>query len=147
MRGTPDTMQQFTHYENLCAEISTYFRETMDYAESEGISRDRIMLDAGIGFSKTAEQNLVLIAETQRFRDLGRPILVGPSRKSFIGALLKGNTPKERVWGTAGAIAASVIYGADVLRVHDVDEMRQVTTVAAAIRNAATNDFFPGPVT
>ena len=137
MRGTPDTMQQFTHYEDLCGEIHTYFRTTMDYAESAGIARDRIMLDPGIGFSKTAEQNLILIAETQRFRDLGRPILVGPSRKSFIAALLEGSPPKERVWGTAGAIAASIIYGADVLRVHDVDEMHQVATVATAIRNAA----------
>ncbi|MBT3381630.1 MAG: dihydropteroate synthase [Lentisphaerae bacterium] len=140
MRGTPETMQQFTHYDDLCGQISTYFRETIAYAESEGVPPTRIMLDSGIGFSKTAEQNLTLIAETGRFRQLGRPVLVGPSRKSFIGTLLDGTPPKERVWGTAGAVAAAIIYGADVLRVHDVEEMRQVAVVASAIRNAAASD-------
>ena len=134
MRGTPATMQQFTSYEDLLGEICQYFEDTLTTVSQAGVDPERIMLDPGIGFSKTAEQNLELIAHVARFRALGRPVLLGPSRKSFIGTLLPETAPKQRIWGTAAAVACGMLAGADAVRVHDVDEMRQVATVAAAIR-------------
>jgi dihydropteroate synthase len=135
MRGTPATMQQFTDYNDLVSDICDYFHALVDNAVAAGIARETIMLDPGIGFSKTAEQNLELIARLQRFRELGRPLLVGPSRKSFIGRILDLPNPAARAWGTAAAVAVSVYNGADVIRVHDVAEMRQAALVAAALRN------------
>ena len=140
MRGTPRTMQQCTNYEDLLSDICTFFRNTMEAAEKNGISRDHFILDPGIGFAKTAEQNLELIAHLREFRKLNRPILAGPSRKSFIGRLIPGSDSSSRVWGTAGAVACCVFCGADIVRVHDVAEMQQVVTVAAAIRQAAALD-------
>ncbi len=137
MRGTPDTMQTMTDYADLMGDIITYFRDILDRTAAAGVARERLILDPGIGFAKTAEQNLELIAHLARLRDLGRPLLLGPSRKSFIGKLLPGTEPQERGWGTAGAVACCVLCGADIVRVHDVDEMRQVAVVAAAIRQAA----------
>lgn len=136
MRGTPATMQQFTDYDDLVAEISKYFLDTLKLAAAAGIGEEHLIFDPGIGFSKTAEQSLELIAATGRFRDLGRPILLGPSRKSFIGKILDQAVAAERGWGTAAAITACVLNGADILRVHDVPEMLDVTRVAAAIRDA-----------
>ncbi|NOY82398.1 MAG: dihydropteroate synthase [Kiritimatiellaeota bacterium] len=135
MRGTPQTMQQYTGYDDLIEEICRYFRKTLRAAEAAGVERDRFILDPGIGFSKTAEQNLVLLARCDEFRSLGRPILVGPSRKSFIGAVLSEPDPRRRIFGTAAATACAVLHGADIVRVHDVAEMRHAALVAAAIRN------------
>jgi dihydropteroate synthase len=137
MRGTPETMQNFTDYQDLVADIRHYFSERLQFAADAGIPFAKIMLDPGIGFSKTAEQNLQLIAHLGEFRALGRPVLAGPSRKSFIGKLLGINDPQERLAGTAGAVAACVMCGADVLRVHDVAPMRDTVRVAAAVRAAA----------
>ncbi len=137
MRGTPQTMQQFTAYTNLTDQILTYFGHILERAARAGLSDQRIMFDPGIGFSKSAEQNLELIANTARFRELGRPLLLGPSRKSFLGKLLNQPDPSKRVWGTAGACACACLLGADVLRVHDVAEMGQVLAVADAIRKAS----------
>lgn len=135
MRGTPATMQQFTDYRDLAGEICAFFAGVLERAAAAGVGCERFLLDPGIGFSKTAEQNLELIRLTPRFRALGRPVLLGPSRKSFIGRLLPGNPPPaERVWGTAGAVAACALYGADVVRVHDVAAMAQVLAVADALR-------------
>lgn len=136
MRGTPETMQTLTDYDDLIDDLRNYFKATMQAATDAGVCEEQFMLDPGIGFAKTAEQNLELINGLERFRELGRPILMGPSRKSFIGKLLPGTEPKDRKWGTAGAVACCVLRGADVVRVHDVDEMRQVAVVANAIRNA-----------
>jgi len=136
MRGTPETMRQLTDYTDLIGDILDYFRAALSHAGNAGIEPERFMLDPGIGFAKTAEQNLELINNLDRFRALGRPVLVGPSRKSFIGKLLPGTEPAQRGWGTAGAMAGCILRGADVLRVHDIDEMRQVAVVAAAIRDA-----------
>lgn len=137
MRGTPATMQQFTAYTDLIGEISGYFRDTLRAAQAAGVPETRFLLDPGIGFSKAAEQNLALIRNLWRFRELGRPVLAGPSRKSFIGKLLPaGLAPRERVWGTAGAVAACALCGADIVRVHDVAEMAQVLAVADAVRGA-----------
>lgn len=138
MRGTPRTMQKNLHYDNLVEDIVAYFEATLQQAERAGIARNTIMLDPGIGFSKNAEQNLTLITAAGRFRGLGRPVLLGPSRKSFLGKLLDEPEAEKRIWGTAAAVACGILAGADVVRVHDVGEMRQVSTVAGAIRAAAS---------
>jgi len=135
MRGTAETMQQFTAYTDIVSDLCAFFRAILATAATAGVPPERFMIDPGIGFSKTAEQNLDLIAATAKFRELGRPVLLGPSRKSFIGKLLPGTEPRDRAWGTAGAVAAGVLLGADVMRVHDVDEMRQVAAVVDAIRD------------
>ncbi len=133
MRGTPRTMQKMTAYEDLIREVSERFRSTVRWFEETGVDPERLMFDPGIGFGKTAEQNLELIAATPRFRELGRPILLGPSRKSFIGRLLGVESPDQRVWGTAGVCACGAMLGADVLRVHDVCEVRQAVILADAV--------------
>ncbi|OGV81092.1 MAG: dihydropteroate synthase [Lentisphaerae bacterium RIFOXYB12_FULL_65_16] len=136
MRGEPATMQKLTTYADLIGDIRDYFRETLARAATAGVPAERFILDPGIGFAKTAEQNLVLINRLAEFRELDRPVLAGPSRKSFIGALLPGVTPPQRGWGTAASVACCVLRGADIIRVHDVKEMREVATVTAAIRDA-----------
>lgn len=135
MRGTPATMQQQTEYVDLVGEVQHYFAAALERAAAVGIMAERFMLDPGIGFAKTADQNLILIRSLRRLRALDRPLLLGPSRKSFIGKLLPGNPPPpERVWGTAAAVTACILYGADAVRVHDVAEMAQVAAVADALR-------------
>jgi dihydropteroate synthase len=136
MRGTPQTMQQFTEYRDLVGEVRDFFVQQLELVRLAGVDPATVVLDPGIGFSKTATQNLVLIASLGVFRALGRPLLAGPSRKSFIGALLSGAAPAERLWGTAAAVACCILQGADIVRVHDVSEMRQVAAVATAIRQA-----------
>jgi len=135
MRGTPKTMQEHTEYKDLISDITDYFQERLQAIYRAGISRNRIVLDPGIGFSKTAEQNLQILANLTEFRKLGRPVLAGPSRKSFIAHLLTDKDEERRRWGTAGSVAAAVMTGADIIRVHDIAEMRDVLTVATAIRN------------
>ncbi len=134
MRGTPETMKNLTDYMDLIEDIRVYFKRIMDTAVSHGIDFERIMLDPGIGFAKTAKQNLELIAQCKRFRELDRPILLGPSRKSFIGRILNRPDPQDRMWGTVGAVACCVLNGADVIRVHDVHETKDAALVARAIR-------------
>ena len=142
-RGTPESMQSLTHYEDVVEEVfeelDLSFREVM----ASGVHPEQIVLDPGIGFSKQAEQNLELIAGLERFHVWGRPILVGPSRKSFIGALI-GKPAGERDWGTAGAAGLAVAYGAHLVRVHAVAEMREVVRVAEAIRDARHHSLCPG---
>jgi len=134
LRGTPQTMQSQTHYDHVVEEILGFFDHGLRVLAAAGIAPERIILDPGLGFAKTAEQNLELIRALGRFRALGRPVLAGPSRKSFIGKLLDEPDPKRRQWGTAAAVAACVLHSADILRVHDVPEMLQVCRVAAACR-------------
>ena len=135
MRGTPETMQELTSYDDLIGEIRGFFQATMDQACYRGIQMERICLDPGIGFGKTAAQNLHILRCIPRLRGLERPLLLGVSRKSFIGRVLDIPEPRERAWGTAGAVAVSVFLGADIVRVHDVAEMRQAALIAAAIRD------------
>jgi dihydropteroate synthase len=113
----------------------------MERAERAGVARDRILLDPGIGFAKTAEQSLELLARLGPLRALGRPLVVGPSRKSFIGKVT-GAPVEARLPGTLAAVAAAVLAGAEVVRVHDVGPARQAALVAAAIRDRAPP---PGP--
>lgn len=133
LRGTPATMQQLTHYQDLIGEIISFFQQQIQTALSLGIAPHRIILDPGIGFAKTAEQSLELLQQLGQFRELGFPLLVGPSRKSFIGHILQQPDPQKRIWGTAATCCAAISGGADILRVHDVTEMTQVCQMADAI--------------
>ncbi|HEY9829569.1 MAG TPA: dihydropteroate synthase [Stenomitos sp.] len=141
LRGTPQTMQQLTDYQDLIGEIYTFLERQLAAAERAGIKRSRLMIDPGIGFAKTLEQNLELLRQLPTFRSLGVPILVGVSRKSFIGRLLNQPDPKSRVWGTAAACCGAIAGTADILRVHDVLEMRDVCRVADALwRRSSVKD-------
>jgi dihydropteroate synthase len=123
--------------EQAAAAIAAYFRRRLDcICAASGSEQSFFMLDPGIGFNKNLQQNLSVIKQLGRFRALGCPVLLGPSRKSFLGHITGQKDPLERVWATAGAAAAAVILGADVLRVHDLKPMRDVVRVAAAIANA-----------
>jgi dihydropteroate synthase len=133
MRGTPKTMQQMTDYGDLMAEIYEFLARQAELAIATGVDADRIMVDPGIGFAKTAEQSLDILRQLAKFRGLGYPLLVGTSRKSFIGKILDQPDAQERVWGTAATCCAAIAQGADVLRVHDVKAMRDVCRVADAI--------------
>lgn len=131
-RGTPETMQRMTQYEEVVQEVLGELRKSLEEVIAAGVAPEQIALDPGIGFSKTAEQNLELIAELHGFQSLARPLLVGPSRKSFIGKITD-KTPAERDGGTAGAVAWAVAQGVQILRVHNVALMRDVVKVTQAI--------------
>ncbi|MCU0535071.1 MAG: dihydropteroate synthase [Hydrococcus sp. Prado102] len=133
IRGTPQTMQQLTDYQDLIAEIIQFFEQQIDRATEAGIERSRIIIDPGIGFAKNYAQNLELLRRTNEFKALGLPVLIGASRKSFIGRILNQNDPKMRVWGTAAACCAAIAGSADILRVHDVAQISDVCKVADAI--------------
>lgn len=132
IRGTPKTMQQMTDYEDLIGAIREFLQERVAAAIAAGIDPAHIAIDPGIGFAKTGRQNLEIL---RRLPDLqfGYPLLVGTSRKSFIGHLLNQPDPQKRVWGTAATCCAAIAGGADILRVHDVRELREVCTVADAV--------------
>ncbi len=132
MRGTPRTMQKNIRYRRLIPEIQQSLRASIRCAKSAGITANQILVDPGIGFGKSVEQNLQLIQKLAAFKAMGFPVVVGPSRKSFIGHLL-GLPVEERLLGTAAAVALSVARGADIVRVHDVKAMRQVADVAHAL--------------
>lgn len=135
MRGTPLTMQKDTAYADLVGEVFNYLAGRMDYALKAGVGAEKIIIDPGIGFGKTAEDSLEIISRLSEFRSLGRPILVGPSRKSFIGAV-GGASGAGRLSGTIAASVASILKGVSVLRVHDVAEAKQASLMADAINNA-----------
>ncbi|MGB7274854.1 MAG: dihydropteroate synthase [Geitlerinemataceae cyanobacterium] len=133
LRGTPETMQTLTDYEDLVGEICQVLERRANAAISAGVDPKAIVLDPGIGFAKTHEQNLTILRELPKVRSLGYPVLVGVSRKSFIGRILDRPNPNDRVWGTGAACAAAIVGGADILRVHDVREMGDICRVADAI--------------
>jgi dihydropteroate synthase len=132
MQGTPETMQQAPHYDDVVAEIAQFLSERARFAMDHGVLRDRIVLDPGIGFGKTLHHNLELLANLHAFAQLGFPLLVGPSRKGFIGQLTQQSV-EARAWGTAGVVALAVQQGANVLRVHDVGPMKDVVSIAIAV--------------
>ncbi|MGQ0534932.1 MAG: dihydropteroate synthase [Methanobacteriota archaeon] len=134
MRGTPATMQAAPRYDDVVSEVVAYFAERTERAVAQGIDRDRVMLDPGIGFGKAPRHNLELIAGLPAFARLGRPILVGHSKKSFISAASKGEAPAGRLPGTLAAGALARWSGADMLRVHDVADARQASAVVDALR-------------
>ena len=134
IKGTPKTMQQNPAYENVVDEVKESLSRSVKKARGAGI--EHILIDPGIGFGKKLEHNLSLIKNLHRLADLHCPIVIGPSRKAFIGMLL--NLPvDQRLEGTAAAAAASIFHGANILRVHDVKEMKRVAVVADAIMRAA----------
>jgi dihydropteroate synthase len=141
-RGTPADMQSRSNYGDVVAEVVAELRATLARAVAAGIDAGAVILDPGIGFAKTAEQSVELLARIGELRALGRPLLVGPSRKSFIGKLT-GAPAGERVPGTLAAVTACVLAGVELLRVHDVAPCRQAAVVAAALRDAGTSR--PGP--
>ncbi|MBW4549844.1 MAG: dihydropteroate synthase [Aphanocapsa sp. GSE-SYN-MK-11-07L] len=130
-RGNPRTMQQLTEYQDLVTEVYDFLADRAQAAIAAGVRA--IAIDPGIGFAKTATQSLQLLQQLSRFQNLGYPILVGPSRKSFIGQILDQPDPKQRLWGTAAACCGAIAGGADILRVHDGAEMRDVCRVADAL--------------
>ena len=133
IRGTPKTMQQLTDYQDVVGEIYEFLARRVEAAVAAGINPERIILDPGIGFAKTYEQNLDILRHVSKFRTLGCPILIGASRKSFIGHILNQPDPAQRVWGTAAACCAAIAGSADIMRVHDIAEMRDACMVADAI--------------
>ena len=133
IRGTPKTMQKLTDYQDLIGEIYKFLESRIEVAIRAGIEREKIIIDPGIGFAKNYEQNLEIIRNLSRFKSLNCPILVGLSRKSFIGQILNQPDAKQRVWGTAAGCAAAIAQYIDILRVHDVKEMSEVCRVADVI--------------
>ncbi len=134
MRGQPKTMQIDTHYKNLIGEILEFFEERMAYALSRGVPREAIILDPGIGFGKSLEEghNLILLKQLRKFRALGQPVMVGTSRKAFIGRILN-LPPDEREEGTMATVAVAIQNGANLIRVHEVKRVRRVVQVVDAI--------------
>jgi len=134
IRGKPKDMQINPVYEALIPEIMDYLRGSIRFALDAGIQDDMIVIDPGIGFGKTFEQNLTIIHNLQEFTSLEKPVLIGASRKAFIGKILGDESPGQRVEGTAAAVAISILKCANIVRVHDVKEMVKVAKVADAIK-------------
>ena len=134
IRGTPKNMQVNPEYEALIPEIIDYLRISMRLAVDAGVGEDMIIIDPGIGFGKTFEHNLQILKNLHEFTLLEKPLLVGPSRKAFIGNIIGNASTSERLEGTAAAVAISIMNGAHIVRVHDVKEMAKVAKVADAIK-------------
>ena len=143
MQGTPQTMQLDPRYDDVVAEVCQFFSRRLDELEAVGIARERIVLDPGIGFGKSAEHNLELLSQIAKFHSLGRPVLVGHSRKRFLKKIL-GREVEERNAGTLGVSLALAAQGTDILRVHDVrathDALLAWQTVLKPQNHAGTMD-------
>lgn len=138
IQGTPETMQLAPHYADVVAEVMEFLMGQAKYAESLGIPAELIFLDPGIGFGKTVEHNLCLFKRLELFASLGYRLLVGPSRKRFIGHITGKDNPVERLAGTAATVALAAMKGASIVRVHDVAEMADVVRIVSAVQNTAT---------
>ena len=136
MQGQPATMQLNPTYEDVVADVLAHLRNRVAAAVSTGVPPHRILLDPGIGFGKTLDHNLALLRNLHRFASLNHPLLLGVSRKGFIGRISGETEPSQRLFGTAAAVAWCVANHADVLRVHDVEQMSKVVKVIDAIRRA-----------
>jgi dihydropteroate synthase len=132
MKGTPKTMQINPYYEDVLAEVKAFLQERMEAAEAFGIQRDRLIIDPGIGFGKRLEDNLALLNKLNALAELGRPVLAGISRKSFIGKILNLG-PSDRLEGTIAAAVMAILRGASLLRVHDIQAVKRAVAVAEAI--------------
>jgi dihydropteroate synthase len=132
MQGTPRTMQEHPTYDDVVDDVKAFLAERVEFAVGEGIAEDRIWVDPGIGFGKTVRHNVELLHRLGELRDLGRPIVLGTSRKRFIGTLT-GRDVDDRLGGTIASNVLAMKAGADVLRVHDVAEVRQAILVAEAV--------------
>jgi dihydropteroate synthase len=134
MKGTPKTMQKRPRYDDCVGEIYDFLYEWAQVALEAGVRPERIVIDPGIGFGKRVEDNLVIIKRLGEFRSMGFPVLLGASRKSFIGALT-GLEVDERLYGSLGSVSAGVVNGADIVRVHDVLETKRTIEMVDHIRN------------
>lgn len=135
MQGSPGNMQKNPTYKDVVKEVMQFLEERIDFAISAGIERSQIIIDPGIGFGKTVEHNLLLLQNLDQFQKLEVPVLIGSSRKAFIGKILGIDDPADRTFGTAASVAWAVAAGAQIIRVHDVKEMCQVAKLTAAIKN------------
>ncbi len=133
MKGTPQTMQLDPHYEDVVEEVKTFLKERALLAHSLGLTPEKVILDPGLGFGKRFSDNLRLIREVKAFRELGYPVLLGPSRKSFIGEILGKEAPLRDA-GTAAVVAYAVLQGVDLVRVHNVEMCRDVVAVLEVLK-------------
>ncbi len=137
MQGTPATMQIEPHYKDVVGDVLEFLLERAKWAEEFGIDREKIFIDPGIGFGKTAEHNLLLLKNIDKFTATGYRVLVGTSRKSFIGKITGKERPADRLFGTAATVALCAAAGVSIVRVHDVAEMVDVVNVTGAVVNSA----------
>ena len=137
IRGTPETMQKHVQYDSLFSEILQYLKDSIQKAETAGLDPEQIIIDPGIGFGKSLDQNLLIIKNLSEFRVLGKPILLGTSRKSFIGKILNAEA-EDRLEGTLSSIAIGILNGAHIIRCHDVLQAKKAIAVADAIRMAGS---------
>lgn len=137
MKGTPRTMQIAPHYDDVLGEVKAFLSERLEAAESCGLPRESILLDPGIGFGKQLDHNLILLNNLGALAELGRPLVVGISRKSFLGKILKVEA-QDRLEGTIAAAVVSILRGASLLRVHDIQAVKQAVAVAEAIMSQGT---------
>jgi len=136
IKGTPKNMQKNPYYEDLMQELTEYFEERKKFARAKGILDQQIILDPGIGFGKRLQDNFQLLRELKKIVDIGFPVLIGPSKKSFIGLTL--DLPiDQRLEGTAAAVTTGILKGARIVRVHDVKEMKRVALITDSIRGIA----------
>jgi len=140
MLGEPKTMQQDPHYDDVVADVRAFLEERMAFAVARGVGEEQLLVDPGIGFGKTVAHNLVLLRELGKLKELGRPLVLGASRKRFLGAIL-GAEPGGRLIGTVASSVVGLMNGADVVRVHDVRENFEALRVVLALREA---DAGPG---
>ncbi|MBI5124149.1 MAG: dihydropteroate synthase [Candidatus Omnitrophica bacterium] len=135
MQGTPADMQKNPTYRNLIKEIKESLKESAEIAIRAGVAKEDIVIDPGIGFGKTVEHNLRILASLDEFKELGYPICIGTSRKSFIGKILDCSDASERLAGTLATCVIAIMKGANILRVHDVKEARQAAAITDAVLN------------
>ena len=135
MQGTPETMQEAPHYDDVIDDIKKFFDERLNFATAEGIDEEKLWIDPGFGFGKTVDHNLTLLRRLHEFKTFGRPVLIGTSNKSTIGAVLDVAVD-DRTEGTAATTAIAIAHGADAVRVHDVKTMSRVAAMTDAILRA-----------
>jgi len=135
MKGTPRNMQNNPMYDNVVEEILSFFDERIRYCESYGLSRSKIIIDPGIGFGKRLEDNITIISELDKFKKFGCPVLIGTSRKSFIDMIYpRDKTAENRIGGSVASMVLAILKGANIVRVHDVEETVEAIKVVNAIR-------------
>jgi len=137
MQGEPATMQVNPQYRDVLEEVKSFFSERIKAANSSGVNTNRILLDPGIGFGKNLEHNLTLLRRMKEFTALARPLVIGTSRKGFIGIISGEPQPNQRLFGTAATVAWSIANGGDIVRVHDVEPMLKIVRVIRAIQKGA----------
>lgn len=136
MQGDPKTMQDAPHYDDVVDEVLKFLSERVEYAVKKGIAQDKIVIDPGIGFGKTAEDNLRILKSLDEFVELGLPVLLGASRKRFISAIGRKSEPHERIAGSCATTIMGYLAGVKYFRVHDVAEHKQALDVCRAIQNS-----------